>query len=144
MSASRAKKIFPLHIKRVYEPTAEDDGLRVLVDRLWPRGLTKAKAAIDLWLKDIAPSDALRRKIHADPEKWPSFVAAYRRELEREPARTAAATLRAHWNTGAVTLLYASRNETRNNAVVLREWLAAKASKQSSAKPRARTAHSSR
>jgi len=126
MSAGKAKKTHSMRIKRVYEPAAEDDGLRILVDRLWPRGLTKAKAAIDLWLKDIAPSDALRRKIHADPEKWSAFVAAYRRELEREPASTAAATLLAHWRTGPVTLLYSSRNETRNNAVVLKEWLEAK------------------
>ena len=117
-----AKPTSRLRIKRVYE-AAEDDGLRVLVDRLWPRGLTKAKAAVDLWLKDIAPSDALRRMIHADPTKWSAFVAAYRRELEREPASGAAATLRAHWRTGPVTLLYATRNETRNNAVVLKEWL---------------------
>jgi uncharacterized protein YeaO (DUF488 family) len=125
MSATKAKKIPPLRIKRVYEPTAADDGLRVLVDRLWPRGLTKAKAAIDLWLKDIAPSDALRRTIHADPEKWSAFAGAYRRELTQGPARNAVATLRAHWRTGTVTLLYASRNEARNNAIVLKEWLEA-------------------
>ena len=143
MSARAAKKAVPLRIKRVYEPAAEDDGLRVLVDRLWPRGLTKAKAAIDLWLKDISPSDALRRKIHADPKKWSAFVAAYRRELEQEPARTAAATLRAHWRTGPVTLVYASRNEERNNAIVLMEWLEANNVKQAAAKSGLRSIHRS-
>jgi uncharacterized protein YeaO (DUF488 family) len=140
MKASRARKTFPLRLKRAYESAAEDDGLRVLVDRLWPRGLTKAKANIDLWLKDVAPSDALRRKIHADPRKWPAFVVTYRRELEHEPASTAAATLRAHWRTGPVTLLYASRNEARNNAVVLKEWLETNDGKQT----RARRAQSNR
>ena len=143
MSARTAKKTVPLRIKRVYAPAAEDDGLRVLVDRLWPRGLTKAKAAIDLWLKDISPSDALRRKIHADPKKWSTFVAAYRRELEQEPARTAAATLRAHWRTGPVTLVYASRNEERNNAIVLMEWLEANNVKQAAAKSGLRSIHRS-
>ena len=123
MSAGKAKKTHSMRIKRVYEPAAEDDGLRILVDRLWPRGLTKAKAAIDLWLKDIAPSDALRRFIHGDPTKWDAFVAAYGRELTQEPARTAAAGLREHWRHGPVTLLYAARNETRNNAVALKAWL---------------------
>ena len=72
----------------------KDDGLRVLVDRLWPRGITKEKARIDLWLKEISPSDALRRLVHGDPTKWDEFVAAYRRELAQEPAKTAAADLR--------------------------------------------------
>jgi uncharacterized protein YeaO (DUF488 family) len=112
-----------LRVKRVYEPAEPEDGSRILVDRLWPRGLTKAKAGIDLWLKDIAPSDALRRRIHADPEKWDEFVAAYRRELEKEPARSAAQQLREWIDGGPVTLLYAARNEERNNAKVLREWL---------------------
>ena len=66
----RKTKIGGFRIKRVYEPAAEDDGLRVLVDRLWPRGIAKEKARIDLWLKDIAPSEALRRRFHGDPTKW--------------------------------------------------------------------------
>ena len=81
-------------IKRVYEPAARDDGLRVLVDRLWPRGIAKDKAHIDQWLKDVAPSDALRKRFHGDPEMWNEFVAAYGRELAQEPAATALANLR--------------------------------------------------
>jgi uncharacterized protein YeaO (DUF488 family) len=112
-----------LHIKRVYEPAAEEDGLRVLVDRLWPRGIAKEKARIDLWLKDVAPSDALRRRFHGNPSKWKEFVAAYSRELEEEPAKTAAAGLRERLRTQPVTLLYAARDETHNNAVALKSWL---------------------
>jgi len=129
MSAARpaAGKRHRFRLKRVYEPAAADDGYRVLVDRLWPRGLTKAKADVDLWLKDIAPSDALRRLIHGDPAKWDDFVAAYARELAQEPARTAAAALREHLRHGPVTLLYAARNETNNNAVALKALLERKA-----------------
>lgn len=136
MSAGKAEKTYPLRIKRIYQAPAEDDGLRVLVDRLWPRGLTKAKADVDLWLKDIAPSDALRRMVHGDPSKWETFVAAYRRELAQEPARTAAAGLREHIRRGAVTLLYAARNESRNNAVALKEWLEANEAKKTNSRTR--------
>ena len=83
-------------IKRVYAPATADDGLRVLVDRLWPRGIAKEKARIDLWLKDIAPSEALRHRFHGEPSKWQEFVAAYDAELKREPASTAVASLREH------------------------------------------------
>jgi uncharacterized protein YeaO (DUF488 family) len=112
-----------LHIKRVYEPAARDDGLRILVDRLWPRGIAKEKAHIDLWLKEIAPSDALRRQFHGHPAKWDEFVAAYGRELAEEPARTAAADLRKRMREQPVTLLYAARDEAHNNAVALKDWL---------------------
>jgi uncharacterized protein YeaO (DUF488 family) len=117
------KSAFELRIKRVYEPAAEDDGLRVLVDRLWPRGIAKAKAHIDLWLKEIAPSDALRRRFHGNPAKWKEFVSAYGAELAHEPARSAAVTLRTHLRAGPVTLLYAARDEAHNNAVALMGWL---------------------
>jgi uncharacterized protein YeaO (DUF488 family) len=110
-------------IKRVSEPAATDDGLRVLVDRLWPRGIAKEKAQIDLWLKNVAPSDALRRRFHGEPGTWDEFVAAYGRELAQEPARTAAASLRERVRMEAATLLYAARDETHNNAVALKEWL---------------------
>ncbi len=110
-------------IKRVYQPAAADDGLRVLVDRLWPRGIAKEKARIDLWLKDIAPSEALRRRFHGDPSKWQEFVAAYDRELRQEPASTAAASLRERLRSQPVTLLYAARDEIHNNAVALKGWL---------------------
>jgi uncharacterized protein YeaO (DUF488 family) len=110
-------------VKRVYAPAADDDGMRVLVDRLWPRGLTKEKARIDLWLKEIAPSDALRRLVHGDPAKWDAFVAAYAQELARDPAKAAAARLRKLAREQPVTLLYAARDEIHNNAVALEEWL---------------------
>ena len=121
--AKRAKTAARFKIKRVYEPAAEDDGLRVLVDRLWPRGLTKEKARIDLWLKQIAPSDALRRRFHGDRITWREFVAAYRRELAREPAKSAVADLRERLRREPVTLLYALRDEAQNNAVALKDWL---------------------
>jgi uncharacterized protein YeaO (DUF488 family) len=117
------KSVRGFRIKRVYEPAAEEDGLRVLVDRLWPRGLTKEKARLDLWLKEISPSDTLRHLVHDDPTKWDEFVKVYARELAREPAKTAAADLRKRARTQAVTLLFGARNETRNNAAALKDWL---------------------
>ena len=125
-----------VRIKRVYEPPAADDGLRVLVDRLWPRGIAKDKAKIDVWLKDVSPSDALRRRVHADPDAWDAFVLDYAHELAEEPARSAAEDLLGRISSGPVTLLYAARNETRNNAVALRNWLEARLRKK---RPAART-----
>jgi uncharacterized protein YeaO (DUF488 family) len=122
-TGSHGKATHRLQIKRVYEPAAKTDGFRVLVDRLWPRGIAKEKAQIDLWLKQISPSDALRRLVHDDPTKWDEFVAAYGRELAQEPAKTAAADLRKRVRSEPVTLLYAARNETHNNAVALKDWL---------------------
>ncbi|WP_088343414.1 MULTISPECIES: DUF488 family protein [Rhodomicrobium] len=110
-------------LKRVYEPPSPEDGTRVLVDRLWPRGLSKEKAAVDLWLKDVAPSDELRHIFHGHPDDWGEFAAAYAKELAAEPARSAAEELRALPGKGRVTLLYASRDETHNNAVVLKRLL---------------------
>ncbi len=112
-----------LRIKRAYDPVEAGDGLRVLVDRLWPRGVGKEKARIDWWLKDIAPSDALRRRLHADPTTWDDFVADYRRELQREPAKTALAELRARLRRQPITLIYAARDADHNNAVALGRWL---------------------
>lgn len=125
MTATRSsgKPARRILIKRVYEPAADDDGLRVLVDRLWPRGITKKKARIDLWLKDVAPSDALRRLVHRDPAKWDEFVAAYGRELAQEPAKSAAAGLKQRLRSQPVTLLYAARDQSHNNAIALKEWL---------------------
>lgn len=117
------KPINRLRVKRVYAPADDDDGFRVLVDRLWPRGLTKEKARVDLWLKEIAPSDDLRRRFHAHPQKWNEFVAAYDRELAQEPAKSAVAALREHAAHGLVTLLYGARDETHNNALALKDWL---------------------
>ena len=110
-------------IKRVYEAADKGDGFRVLVDRLWPRGIAKQKARIDLWLKDVSPSDELRRRVHADPSQWAAFVADYGRELQREPARSAVDMLRERVRHGPVTLLYAARDETHNNAIALKAWL---------------------
>ena len=110
-------------VKRIYEPASADDGFRVLVDRLWPRGISKEKAHIDAWLKEIAPSDALRKKFHGQAETWTEFVAAYARELKEEPAKTAAAALRERAKHEPVTLLYAARDEEHNNAVALKDWL---------------------
>lgn len=110
-------------VKRVYQPPSPDDGCRVLVDRLWPRGLSKDKARIDHWLKEVAPSHELRRRVHADPDSWDEFVAAYAAELGREPARGAAERLQKLAAEGPVTLLFAARDEARNNAVALRDLL---------------------
>src|SRR5947209_8059886 len=93
-------------VKRIYAPAADEDGFRVLVDRLWPRGIKKEKANVDLWAKDIAPSDRLRREFHGHPERWDRFVAAYHAELANEPAASAARNLLARRKQGAVTLLY--------------------------------------
>jgi len=134
MSVARPRKIAKrkpgraVRIKRVYETAAEDDGLRVLVDRLWPRGLAKDKARVDEWLKDVAPSDALRKRFHGNPELWREFIAAYGRELTREPATAALAYLQALVRKQPVTLLYAARDEIHNNAVTLKEFLGRKKS----------------
>jgi uncharacterized protein YeaO (DUF488 family) len=112
--------LHPFRIKRVYAPAADDDGYRILVDRLWPRGVAKATARIDLWLRDVAPSDDLRRRFHGEPAKWREFVAAYGRELKAAPAAAAAEVLRRHAAEGPVTLLYAARDEVHNNAAALK------------------------
>ena len=114
----------PVAIKRVYEPVSRADGARVLVDRLWPRGLTKAAAALDDWLRDLAPSDELRRWYHAQPEFWQAFRKKYLKELtkpECEPGLRRLYEL-AH-KRKRLTLLFASRNETHNNATVLKDLL---------------------
>jgi uncharacterized protein YeaO (DUF488 family) len=113
----------PLRIKRVYQAPHSADGARILVDRLWPRGLSRERAKIDLWLKAIAPSDALRRRFHGDPAGWEDFKTAYYTELERPPAQSAVRELRDRLSRDPVTLLFAARDETRNNAVALKEWL---------------------
>lgn len=113
-----------VRIKRVYHPPAPADGLRVLVDRLWPRGLTKDAAAADEWLKDVAPSHDLRKWFHQDPARWPEFQARYRKELELpEPAAALARLRQAAREHKVVTLLFASREETENHAALLRDLL---------------------
>ena len=113
-------------VKRVYAPASAQDGTRILVDRLWPRGLSKDKAKIDIWLKDIAPSDGLRRRVHGGGDVWDAFVVDYGRELAQEPAASAARELLTRIGREPVTLLYAGRNETQNNAVALKNWLSGK------------------
>jgi len=112
-----------LGVKRVYAPADASDGTRILVDRLWPRGMSKDKARIDIWLKDIAPSDTLRRRVHAKQATWDQFVVDYGRELAREPGARAAQELLARIVREPVTLLYAARDETHNNAIALKAWL---------------------
>jgi uncharacterized protein YeaO (DUF488 family) len=110
-------------VKRVYQEPARADGQRVLVDRLWPRGLTKQAADIDEWLRDIAPSHELRKWFHARPEAWVTFRKGYLKELCSPVAERALAKLYRLARRGKVTLLYASKNEERNNATVLKELL---------------------
>jgi uncharacterized protein YeaO (DUF488 family) len=110
-----------LYIKRVYEAPSEKDGTRILVDRLWPRGLTKEKASVDLWLKEIAPSTELRKWFAHDPAKWTGFQARYRAELEKNPLPLA--VLREKLAVGAVTLLYGAKDEIHNEAMVLQQLL---------------------
>jgi uncharacterized protein YeaO (DUF488 family) len=112
-----------LAVKRIYESPDADDGARILVDRLWPRGIAKDRARIDLWLKDIAPSHDLRRRFHGKPDDWDAFRAAYAAELAAEAAQAALQELRARLRKGPVTLLYAARDEVHNNAVALKAWL---------------------
>ena len=109
-------------MKRAYEPPSNHDGVRILVDRLWPRGLSKAKASIDLWLKDIAPSVQLRRWFKHQPERWSEFLRRYGEELDAKHASIAA--LRGAIRNGRVTLLFGARDEKRNNAVALQTYLA--------------------
>lgn len=114
----------PVAIKRVYEAASRADGARVLVDRLWPRGLTKLRASVDEWLRDLAPSDELRHWFHARPDHWAMFRKKYLKELAQTEAETALRHLYdlAH-KKKRVTLLFASKNETYNNATILKELL---------------------
>ena len=112
-----------VQVKRAYAPPSANDGVRVLVDRLWPRGLSKPKAAIDLWLKDIAPSVDLRRWFNHDPSpsRWSEFVKRYSEELDRKQAAVSA--LAGAVRRGRVTLLFGARDPRHNNAVALHTYL---------------------
>lgn len=110
-----------LKLKRVYEPAAPDDGTRVLVDRLWPRGLTKAEAAVDRWVKEVAPSTGLRQWFDHDPARWPEFRRRYTRELKQHEATLD--EIRELVRQGTVTLLFGARDDQHNDAVVLRDVL---------------------
>ena len=109
-------------VKRIYEPAAESDGQRVLVDRLWPRGISKDEARLDLWIRDIAPSDDLRHWFDHEPERWAEFQKRYRAELKDKGE--AVAELRRLMARGKVTLLFAAHEERYNNAVALAAYLA--------------------
>jgi uncharacterized protein YeaO (DUF488 family) len=117
--------------KRVYDPPSHDDGYRILVDRLWPRGLSRDKADIDEWLKEIAPSDELRRWFGKDESKWHEFERRYRVELSAADHQPELDRLRKLAKKGRVTLLYAKREEEQNNAVALKEVLEGNRSRQS-------------
>ena len=116
-------------VKRIHEPADPGDGARFLVDRLWPRGVSKEKAALAAWLKPLSPSDALRKQFHGETadsdEAWDAFRLDYFAELDAGGDEIAAALteLDAAAKAGPVTLLYAAKDEARNNAVALREWL---------------------
>lgn len=110
-----------IDIKRVYASPAKGDGYRVLVDRLWPRGLSKDKAQVDLWMKEIAPSDELRRWFDHDPRKWREFQSRYRRELKQHADQVEALKKRA--GRRRLTLLYAAKDDNCNNAAALKAYL---------------------
>lgn len=109
-------------IKRIYEPASKSDGYRVFVDRLWARGLSKQEAHIDLWLKEVAPSDQLRTWFAHDPAKWEEFKRRYKEELRDNPTLAQLRNLTAEQN---ITLLYGAKDQTHNQAVVLKELLQA-------------------
>ena len=110
-----------LRLKRAYAPAAPSDGVRILVDRLWPRGVSKDRAALDDWMKDLAPSTELRQWFGHDPARWAEFQRRYRAELAAQPA--ALERLRALALTKTVTLVFGARDEQHNEAVVLRDVL---------------------
>ena len=110
-----------IKIKRVYEEPEDSDGIRILVDRIWPRGLSKEKAAADFWLKDIAPSTALRKWFNHDPEKWAQFKSKYKTELKNNTESMA--ELKKNIGRNVCTLLYGAKDELHNQAVVIKEWL---------------------
>ena len=110
-----------IQLKRVYEKRSRKDGWRVLVDRLWPRGLTKERAAVDLWLKDVAPSTELRQWFGHDPAKWKGFQARYRKELKQK--KDALELLKQQSKERTVTLVYGARDKEHNEAQVLKSVL---------------------
>jgi len=114
-----------IELKRVYDPLSESDGVRILVERLWPRGMSKAKAAIDHWVRDVAPTPALRTWYGHKPERWEEFQERYRAELTENPV--AVDLVKSFCATQRVTFVFAAKDEARNSAVVLREFLLSEA-----------------
>lgn len=110
-----------IYIQRIYDNSIRTSGARILVDRLWPRGLAKAAVQVDLWLKDVAPSNELRKWFSHDPAKWEEFRQRYRQELQDNQG--AVGSLMKAAQQGDITLLYAAKDEQHNNAVVLKDYL---------------------
>lgn len=110
-----------IQLKRIYQSPDAQDGFRILVDRLWPRGIKKDDAKIDLWIKEIAPSDALRKWFNHEPEKWEEFKRRYGKELKEK--QDLVDQLSSHLKKGKVTFLFSAKDEGHNNAVALREYL---------------------
>jgi uncharacterized protein YeaO (DUF488 family) len=111
-----------VHLKRIYDEPTEEDGFRILVDRLWPRGVSKGKANLDLWLKEIAPSTELRKWFNHDPKKWTGFQRKYKTELSKNLESVAMLETLIKTNK-RVTLLYATRDEEHNEAIVIKNFL---------------------
>lgn len=114
----------PIKLKRIYEPAEAGDGMRILVDRLWPRGLSKEKAKLSLWLKDIAPTDELRKWFGHDPKKWPEFKKRYKSELTKNPALEILTKF--VQSRTIITLLYSAKDQTHNQAIVIKEFFVRK------------------
>jgi uncharacterized protein YeaO (DUF488 family) len=110
-----------IRIKRAYEPSSPQDGTRILVDRLWPRGMTKEKLKLDAWMKEVAPSNELRAWYHAGEHTWAEFRTRYFKELKERPELVAELRKKARGHT--LTLIYSARNEEQNNAVALKQYL---------------------
>jgi uncharacterized protein YeaO (DUF488 family) len=110
-----------IKLKRAYEKLARDDGERILVERLWPRGLTKLQAKVDLWLKDVAPSTELRKWFGHDPDRWDEFRRRYQKELRGK--EDLIKLLKRKAKAGTITLIYAARDEEHNGALVLKQFL---------------------
>ncbi len=107
-----------IRAKRVYDKPGKEDGFRILVDRIWPRGMSKGEAGVDLWLKEVAPSGGLRKWFSHEPEKWGEFQKRYKKELKERPEQIQRIR-QLEKNRGTVTLLYAAKDEEHNNAVAL-------------------------
>lgn len=139
-----AEEAAVVRLKRAYEPVEPEDGRRVLVERLWPRGLRKEQAHLDDWLKVVAPSDSLRKWFHHDPTRWDGFGQRYARELESDVARAALDDLVRQAASETVTLIYSAHDEEHNNAVVLRTIIERRlrSASRKAARPRRRPAPS--
>lgn len=110
-----------IQTKRVYEPPVENDGVRILVDRIWPKGVTREEVRVDIWLKEVAPTDDLRRWFGADPKKWREFKKRYAKELKEREKQLKIIRERAKMS--PVTLVYAAKEVDQNSATVLKEYL---------------------